>query len=258
MNINKKIKGIILAGGAGTRLHPVTRVVSKQLLPIYDQPMIFFPLSLLIKSGVKDVMIISTPEDQHLFKRLLGDGSEWNVSIEYAIQNEPKGIAEAFLIAEDWLEDSNCVLILGDNLFFGPSITEIIKKAIVDNIGATIFGYKVKDPNRFGVIEFDDNQDVISIEEKPNKPKSDWIATGLYIYNSNVIERAKSLEFSNRNELEITDLNNIYLIKKELKVALLSDEFSWIDTGTHDALLEASNFVKEIKKKHGDNSIGLL
>jgi len=258
MTDKRRIKGIILAGGAGTRLNPITKVVSKQLLPIYDQPMVYYPLSLLINSGIEEILIISTPDDQHLFQRLLGDGSEWNVKISYAIQDEPKGIAEAFLIADEWLNKSDCVLILGDNLFFGPSINEIIKKAISKNSGGTLFGYKVKDPHRFGVIEFDSNNDVISIEEKPENPKSDWIATGLYIYNPSVVERAKSLKFSNRNELEITDLNNIYLSKQELKVVLLDDKFSWLDTGTHDSLLEASNFVQKIKKELGDKSIGLL
>ncbi len=258
MRNKNKIKGIILAGGAGTRLNPITKVVSKQLLPIYDQPMVYYPLSLLINSGIEEILIISTPNDQHLFQRLLGDGGEWNVEISYAIQNEPRGIAEAFLIADEWIDHSDCVLILGDNLFFGPSINQIIKKAIENNNGGTIFGYKVEDPKRFGVIEFDSNNDVISIEEKPDTPKSDWIATGLYIYNSKVAERAKSLEFSNRNELEITDLNNIYLSKQELKVVLLDDKFSWLDTGTHDSLLEASNFVQKIKKELGDKSIGLL
>tara|TARA_Y100000996_G_scaffold409689_1_gene390770 strand:- start:12 stop:788 length:777 start_codon:yes stop_codon:yes gene_type:complete len=258
MTDKRRIKGIILAGGAGTRLNPITKVVSKQLLPIYDQPMVYYPLSLLINSGIEEILIISTPDDQHLFQRLLGDGSEWNVKISYAIQDEPKGIAEAFLIADEWLNQSDCVLILGDNLFFGPSINEIIKKAISKNSGGTLFGYKVKDPKRFGVIEFDSNNDVISIEEKPENPKSHWIATGLYVYNSSVVERAKSLEFSNRNELEITDLNNIYLSKQELKVVLLDDKFSWLDTGTHDTLLEASNFVQKIKKELGNKSIGLF
>ncbi len=258
MTNNNKMKGIVLAGGAGTRLHPITKVISKQLLPLYDQPMIYYPLSILINSGIDDIMIISTPEDQHLFQRLLGNGNQWNVQITYSVQDEPNGIAQAFLISEEWLNSADCTLILGDNLFFGPSINNLIKNAINENTGATIFGYKVKDPGRFGVIEFDKSKNVISIEEKPDQPKSDWVATGLYIYNSKAVERTKSLSFSKRNELEITDLNKIYLNKKELKVVLLNDSFSWIDTGTHDALLEASNFVKKIKNIHGKESIGLI
>ena len=258
MTNNNKMKGIILAGGAGTRLHPITKVVSKQLLPLYDQPMIFYPLSILIRSGIEDIMIISTPEDQHLFQRLLGSGDQWNINISYSVQDKPNGIAQAFLISEKWLNNSGCALILGDNLFFGPSIYDVIKKAIDKNIGATIFGYKVKDPSRFGVIEFDKNNNVISIEEKPKEPKSDWAATGLYVYNSKAVERAKSLSPSKRNELEITDLNKIYLANEELHVVLLDDKYSWIDTGTHDALLEASNFVKKIKSENGNKSIGLI
>ena len=257
MMVNKIMKGIILAGGAGTRLHPITKVVSKQLLPIYDQPMIYYPLSILINSGIDDIMIISTPDDKYLFQRLLGDGDQWGVKISYSVQDKPQGIAQAFLISESWLNKSSCLLILGDNLFFGPSINNLIKEAIDKNTGATIFGYKVNDPERFGVIEFDEDKSVISIEEKPLKPKSDWIATGLYIYDEKVVERAKSLNFSKRNELEITDLNNIYLNNRELKVVLLDENFSWLDTGTHETLLEASNFVKKIRDKFGYNSIGL-
>ena len=230
MKANNITKGIILAGGSGTRLHPLTKVVSKQLLPIYDQPMIYFPLSTLIKAGIKDIMIISTPQDQSLFQRLLDDGSQWGVSIEYSIQSEPKGIAQAFIISQDWLNNSNCILILGDNLFFGPSLDQIIKNALENNNGGTIFGYKVRDPNRFGVIEFNTKNEVISIEEKPELPKSDWIATGLYIYDNKVVERTKTLDFSKRGELEITDLNNIYLENKELNVVLLNEDFSWLDT----------------------------
>ncbi|MAD48482.1 MAG: glucose-1-phosphate thymidylyltransferase [Gammaproteobacteria bacterium] len=258
MKVNNITKGIILAGGSGTRLHPLTKVVSKQLLPIYDQPMIYFPLSILIKAGIKDIMIISTPQDQSLFQRLLDDGSQWGVSIEYSIQSEPKGIAQAFIISQDWLNNSNCILILGDNLFFGPSLDQIIKNAVENNNGGTIFGYKVRDPNRFGVIEFNTKNEVISIEEKPELPKSDWIATGLYIYDNKVAERTKTLDFSKRGELEITDLNNIYLENKELNVVLLNEDFSWLDTGTHKTLLEASNFVKKIKDEFGSKSIGLI
>ena len=256
-NFNLNTKGIILAGGAGTRLHPLTKVISKQLLPIYNQPMIYYPLSTLINSGIKDIMIISTKNDQHLFKRLLNNGNKFGVSITYEVQDEPNGIAQAFLIAEKWLGKSNSVLILGDNLFFGPSINNIINDAIRNNNGSTIFGFQVKDPNRFGVIEFDDKNKVISIEEKPSNPKSDWIATGLYIYGSDVVEKTKTLTLSERGELEITDLNNLYLKEDHLKVELLDKKFSWIDTGTHDALLEASIFVKKIIEKHGEDIIGL-
>jgi len=257
MNNNLHTKGIILAGGAGTRLHPITKVISKQLLPIYNQPMIYYPLSTLINAGIKDIMIITTKDDQHLFKRLLNNGSDFGVSINYEIQDEPNGIAEAFLISEKWLGDSNSVLILGDNLFFGPSINSIIRNAIDNNIGSTIFGYKVKDPSRFGVIEFDNDKKVISIEEKPSYPKSNWIATGLYIYDSSVVEKTKSLDPSPRGELEITDLNNLYLEDHHLQVELLDNTFSWLDTGTHDTLLEASIFVKKTIDELGETIIGL-
>ncbi len=258
MNNSVTTKGIILAGGAGTRLHPITRVVSKQLLPIYDKPMIYYPLSTLINAGIDEIMIITTPEDEHLFKRLLGNGSKWNVSIDYAIQEKPNGIAQALLISNEWLNGSNSALILGDNLFFGPNINKIIKNAITSNEGATIFGYQVNDPNRFGVIEFDKNNKVLSVEEKPKIAKSNWAATGLYIYDSQASKKTEELNFSERGELEITELNNAYLVQNNLKVILLDDSFSWLDTGTHDTLLEASNFVRKIKNKFGEDSIGLI
>jgi len=251
-------KGIILAGGAGTRLHPITKVISKQLLPIYNKPMIYYPLSILINAGVKDIAVITTPEDQSLFKKLLDDGSQWGVRIDYKIQNKPEGIAQAFLITSDWLGESNAILILGDNLFFGPELDKIVRESIIKNDGATIFGYKVSDPSRFGVIEFDSLMKVISIEEKPINPKSDWAATGLYIYDSSVIKKAKSLKKSKRGELEITEINRMFLEDEKLKVVALNEDFSWLDTGTHDSLLEASNFVKKIKDQFGEGSIGLL
>ncbi len=258
MKDNKITKGIVLAGGSGTRLHPITKVVSKQLLPIYNKPMIYYPLSILIKAGIKDIVIITTPDDQDLFKRLLMDGSQWDVRINYEIQEKPEGIAQAFLITRDWVGDSNSVLILGDNLFFGHSINNIVKESILNNKGATIFGYKVEDPSRFGVIEFDDESNVISIEEKPSRPKSEWAATGLYIYNSTVIKKAENLKKSKRGELEITDINQMFLNESDLKVVLLDENFSWLDTGTHNSLLEASNYVKKIKEEFGEDIIGLL
>lgn len=258
MGNNSITKGIILAGGAGTRLHPVTKVVSKQLLPIYDKPMIYYPLSILIKSGIKDIVIITTPEDQALFKRLLNNGNQWNVNIEYKVQKKPEGIAQAFLITKEWLGESSAILILGDNLFFGPTMNQIVKGAIENNNGATIFSYKVNDPTRFGVIEFDSSMNAISIEEKPKIPKSEWAATGLYIYDNSVIKKAELLKKSNRGELEITDINRMFLDESKLRVVPLDEKFSWLDTGTHDSLLEASNFVKKIKDQFGKDSIGLI
>ena len=244
-------KGIILAGGSGTRLFPVTKVVSKQLLPIYDKPMIYYPISALINSGISNIMIISTRIDQPLFKRLLGDGSQWSVEFEYAVQEEPEGIAQALLIASKWLNNSPPILILGDNLFFGPELYKKISKALINNSGATLFGYEVKDPERFGVVEFDDNNKAISIEEKPKTPKSSWALTGLYIFDKNAVNYTKLLKKSDRGEYEITDLNRVYLDKNNLSVVLLDKNFSWLDTGTHDSLLEASNFVKKTEMQLG-------
>ena len=243
-------KGIVLAGGAGTRLYPVTKVVSKQLLPIYNKPMIYYPLSTLINSGIKEIMIISTPEDQMLFKRLLGDGSQWKVNFEYMIQEKPEGIAQALILAESWLQGSPVTLILGDNLFFGPNMFNILKTSIIENRGATLFGYEVDDPGRFGVVDFDNDFNAISIEEKPLNPKSNWAVTGLYVFNEEAVGYTKSLKKSDRSEYEITDLNKIYLENKKLKVVLLDDAYSWLDTGTHDSLLEASNFVRNIELKN--------
>ena len=256
MKINNK-KGIILAGGAGTRLHPITKVISKQLLPIYDQPMIYFPLSTLINSGIKDILIITTPEDQFLFKKLLDNRNDLGVNIDFEIQQRPEGIAQAFIIAKDWLGESESILILGDNLFFGADLHFVLNDACENNNGATIFAYKVDEPNRFGVIEFDNDKNVISIEEKPKKPKSNWVATGLYVYDQSVASKVLNLQKSDRGELEITELNNIYLKDKNLKVVLLDENYKWLDTGTHETLLEASNTVRDIKSKFGSNSIGL-
>tara|TARA_B100001057_G_C22838169_1_gene946008 strand:- start:1079 stop:1855 length:777 start_codon:yes stop_codon:yes gene_type:complete len=250
-------KGIILAGGSGTRLHPVTRVVSKQLLPIYNKPMIYYPLANLIKSGIKDILIITTPKDLELFQRLLDFENDWGVNIDFTVQEKPEGIAQAFIIAEKWLNGSQSILILGDNLFFGPDLEKIISNACDKNTGATIFGYKSENPERFGVIEFNKKNEVMSIEEKPIKPKSSWVATGLYIFNSKVIDKTKNLKKSKRGEFEITDLNNIYLSENNLKVVLLDEKFSWLDTGTHESLLEASIIVRDIQRKYGKDIIGL-
>ena len=244
---NKSTKGIILAGGSGTRLHPITQVVSKQLLPIYNKPMIFYPLSLLIHAGIKDILIITTPTDKILFERLLNDGKDWGIKIDYAIQESPEGIAQAFIIANEWLGNSNSILILGDNIFHGPNLFDLITDAIQKNNGATIFGIEVDNPEQFGVINFDDNYNVLSIEEKPEQPKSKMIATGLYIYNQEAPFLASNLTKSMRGEYEITDLNNLYLEKNKLKVVILNNKYSWLDNGTHDSLLEASNFVKKNK-----------
>lgn len=242
--MSKKTKGIILAGGSGTRLYPITQVVSKQLLPVYNKPMIFYPLSLLIHSGIKEILIITTPEDKKLFTRLLSDGKQWDVKIDYAIQENPEGIAQAFIIANNWLDNSNSVLILGDNIFYGPQLFDVVSNAINNNNGATIFGFEVDKPEQFGVIEFDKDNKVISIEEKPAIPKSNWIATGLYIYDNNAPFIASNLSKSERGEYEITDLNKAYMEKNELNVVILDKTYSWLDTGTHKTLLEASNFAK--------------
>tara|TARA_B110000008_G_scaffold279077_1_gene324776 strand:+ start:12382 stop:13128 length:747 start_codon:yes stop_codon:yes gene_type:complete len=243
----KKInnKGIILAGGSGTRLYPLTKITSKQLLPIYDKPMIYYPLRLLIDAGIDDILIITTPHDKANFFSLLGNGEDWGVEISYKKQKEPDGIAQAFIIAEEWLENSNVTLILGDNLFFGKDISNKLKNAINNNQGATIFGYQVNDPNRFGVIEFDSNKNIISIKEKPKETDSNWAVTGLYVYNKDVYKYSKTLKKSKRGELEITDLNLIYLKNKKLQVEFLDKKnYSWLDTGTFEAMLEASNYVK--------------
>tara|TARA_B100000686_G_C16685161_1_gene914310 strand:+ start:302 stop:1081 length:780 start_codon:yes stop_codon:yes gene_type:complete len=249
-NILENTKGIILAGGAGTRLMPLTKITSKQLLPIYNRPMIYYPLSVLINSGIKEILIITTPEDQVNFKKLLSTGEEFGVTIDYEIQNNPEGIAQTFIISEDWINHSNVTLILGDNLFFGPNISNLINDCIRSNEGATIFGYEVDDPERFGVVEFNDSNDVIKIEEKPKAPKSNWAVTGLYIYDSHVCEYSKLLTKSDRGELEITDLNNKYIDQNQMRVQLLNKDYSWLDTGTFDSLFEASDYVRNFEKKH--------
>lgn len=246
------MKGIILAGGSGTRLFPITRGVSKQLLPIYDKPMIYYPLSVLMLAGIKDVLIITTPEDSDSFKRLLGDGSSFGVNLTYAVQPKPEGLAQAFLIGEKFIGNDSVCLILGDNIFYGQGFTPILKRVIATNKGATIFGYKVKDPERFGVVEFEEKTlKVISIEEKPAKPKSTYAATGLYFYDNRVVEFAKSIKPSHRGELEITTLNNVYLQNGSLSVELLGRGFAWLDTGTHDSLIEAGHYVETIQNMQG-------
>lgn len=246
------MKGIILAGGSGTRLYPITRGISKQLLPIYDKPMIYYPISVLMLAGIKDILIITTPEDSDSFKRLLDNGSSFGINISYAVQPKPEGLAQAFIIGEEFIGKDSVCLILGDNIFYGQGFTPILSKVIENNNGATIFGYKVQDPERFGVVEFDKKTSrVLSIEEKPSIPKSNFAATGLYFYDNSVIEVAKNIKPSARGELEITTVNNVYLAKGKLKVEILGRGFAWLDTGTHDSLIEAGQFVETLQKMQG-------
>lgn len=244
-------KGIVLAGGSGTRLHPLTKVVSKQLMPVYDKPMIYYPLSTLMMAGIRDILIITTPEEQQRFVSLLGDGSAWGLNIEYAVQPSPDGLAQAFLIGEEFIGNNHCSLILGDNIYYGHDLTLSLQNASNQQHGATVFGYHVTDPERYGVVDFDDQWNALSIEEKPVQPKSNYAVTGLYFFDTRVVDFAKEVKPSSRGELEITDLNNLYLKDGSLKVELMGRGSAWLDTGTLDSLLDASNFVAAIEKRQG-------
>jgi glucose-1-phosphate thymidylyltransferase len=244
-------KGIILAGGSGTRLYPLTQVVSKQLMPVYDKPMIFYPLSILMLAGIRDILVITTPQDRPLFEKQLQDGARWGIKIDYAVQPSPDGLAQAFIIGKDFLAGEPCAMILGDNIFYGHGLVARLQNAVKHDREATVFAYRVKDPEKYGVVEFDDGGRAISLEEKPSRPRSNYAVTGLYFYDSRVVEYAESLKPSARGELEITDLNRIYLEQGNLRVEMLGRGFAWLDTGSHESLLQAANYVETIEQRQG-------
>ncbi len=251
MHFPNRRKGLILAGGKGSRLRPITNAISKQLLPVYDKPMIYYPLTTLMLSGIKEYLIISTPEDKIIFQKLLGNGKKWGLEINYAVQDEPRGLAEAFLIAEDFLEGNSTVLILGDNLFHGYGLSNLLQESSLDNSQSTIFLYQVKDPERYGVAEFDENGKVLKIEEKPSKPKSNYAVTGIYFFSNDVVKKSKLLSPSKRGELEISDLNNLYLKEKRLNAKIMNRGMTWLDTGTFDSLHKASSYIQTIEARQG-------